>query len=177
MLPLRKTNRRKAFVLEKRAHDRIRRKERIPGNTLKSSEGVTKSYCIQYMNRRVKTRDLKNIANHDLRNLGKKEIKSASTAWNRSAPCNKRSRQVKLHCGNELFCTKKPPKAEDNDNRNTHHQRCHIKNVQLQLFNDQSEAKFAYLHSMDDKAYVRPGTSEGFEKTKNVMILTACDFV
>ena len=45
----------------------------------------------------------------------------------------------------------------------------------MQLFNDQSEAKFAYLHSMDDKAYVRPGTSEGFKKTRNVRILTACD--
>jgi hypothetical protein len=42
------TNRRKAFVLKKRAHDRIRRKERIPRNTHKSSEGVTKSYCIYY---------------------------------------------------------------------------------------------------------------------------------
>jgi hypothetical protein len=30
---------------------------------------------------------------------------------------------------------------------------------------------------VDDKAYVRPGTSEGFEKTRNVMILTARDFV
>ena len=55
---------------------------------------------IMYTNRRVKSRDLKNIANHNLRNRGKKEIKSATTAWNRSAPCNKRSRQAKLHKGN-----------------------------------------------------------------------------
>ncbi len=33
-------------------------------------------------------------------------------------------------------------------------------------------AKFAYVVSEDDKAYVRPGTSEGFEKTRNIRILS-----
>ena len=62
--------------------------------------------------------------------------------------------------GHGLFCTKRKTtlKAEDNYN----HQRGHCKNVQLYLFNDLSLAKFAYIDSEDDKAYVRPGTSEGF---------------
>lgn len=130
---------------------------------------------VMYTNRRVKSRDLLNIANHNLRSRGKKRIRSATTVWNRSAPRNKRSRQARLHMGRGLFCTKKPPKAEDRYNLNTHHQRAHCKNVQLYLFNDPVEAKFAYIDSEDDKAYVRPGTSEGFEKTRNIRILSTSD--
>ena len=127
---------------------------------------------IMYTNRRVKIRDLKNIANHSLKIRGKKPIKSSITAWNRSQPRNKRSKQAKRHLGKGFFCTKKPPKAEEKDNVNTHHQRSHIKNVQLGLFSDPNVRKYSYVHSMDDKAYVRPGASEGFEKTRNVRILT-----
>ncbi len=127
---------------------------------------------VMYTNRRVKVRDLMNIANHSLTRRGKKHIKSAITAWNRLRPRNKRSRQAKLHIGKGLFCTKKPPKAEDKDNVNTHHQRAHIKNIQMKLFESVDSAKWAYIHSMDDKAYVRPGTSEGFEKSRRVRILS-----
>ena len=34
------------------------------------------------------------------------------------------------------------------------------------------ERKFCFARSTDDKAYVRPGTSEDFEKTRNKRILT-----
>ena len=37
------------------------------------------------------------------------------------------------------------------------------------------EAKFAYIDSEDDKGYVRQGTSEGFEKTRNLRILSTSD--
>lgn len=52
----------------------------------------------------------------------------------------------------------------------------HIKNVVKKLFSERSgnETKFSFARSIDDKAYVRPGTSEGFEKTRNKRILTPC---
>jgi len=68
---------------------------------------------IMFTNRRVKKRDLMSIANYKLLQKGKKMIKSATTSWNRSCPRNIRSRQAKLHIGKSLFCTKRPPKAED----------------------------------------------------------------
>ncbi|XP_032235410.2 uncharacterized protein LOC5510379 [Nematostella vectensis] len=127
---------------------------------------------VMFTNRRVKKGDLLTIANYRLLQKGKKLIKSATTPWNRSRPKNVRSRQAKLHIGKGLFCTKKPPKAEDCDNENTHHQRSHCKNVQQFLSSDKSKQKFSFIKSMDDKAYIRPGTSEGLEKTRNTKILT-----
>ena len=98
-------------------------------------------------------------------------LKSASTVWDRSRPRNIRSIQSKKHLGKGLFCTSKLPKAEDKDNESTHYQRAHVKNIKLSLFKDDESAKYSLLHSMDDKAYVRPGTSEGCEKTRRVKIL------
>ena len=73
-------------------------------------------------------------------------IKSATTPWNRCRPRNMRSHQAKLHISKGLFCTKKPPKAEDCDNENTHHQRSYCKNVQQFLFSDDSNQKFIFLN-------------------------------
>ena len=57
---------------------------------------------------------------------------------------------------------------------NTHHQCAHIRNVQRFLFSEKTKEnrKYCFAQSFDDKAYLRPGTSEGFEKTRNVKILT-----
>ena len=74
-----------------------------------------------------------------------------------------------------LFCTRKPPKTEDNSNESTHYQRAHKKNVVKQFFSRRfsRERKFCFARSIDDKAYVRLGTSEGFEKTRNKRILSS----
>ena len=50
----------------------------------------------------------------------KKPIKSATTVYNRGRPQNKRSIQAKSHLGIGLFCTKKSPKTEVNDNELTY---------------------------------------------------------
>lgn len=82
--------------------------------------------AVMYTNRRVKGRDLLDIANFHLAARNKTPIKSAITAWNRSKPRNLRSLQSKRHKGSGLFCTKKPPKAQDENNENTHYQRAHV---------------------------------------------------
>ncbi|CAB3995284.1 RNA-directed DNA polymerase from transposon X-element [Paramuricea clavata] len=110
---------------------------------------------VMYVNRRVKKNDLLGIVNHKRQTDGKKLLKSATTVWNRSRPRNTRSIQAK-HLGKGLFCTSKPPKAEDKDNESTHYQRAHVKNIKLFLFKDDESTKYSLLHSMDDKAYVRP---------------------
>ena len=126
-----------------------------------------------FTNRRVKIRDLKNIANKDLQERGKKPIKSSITAWNRSRPKSQRSLQAKRHKGKMLFCTRKPPKTEDNNNESTHYQRAHKKNVIKRFFSERAgdKRKLCFARNIDDKAYVRPGTGEGFEKTRNKRIL------
>ena len=131
-----------------------------------------------YTNKRVKKSDLLDIANYKLLQRGKQAIRSANTVYNRSRPRNIRSLQARRHCGKGLFCFKKPPKAEDNDNENIHFQRGHIKNIKLSFFSNNVDTQTRncfFMRSTDDKAYLRPGTSEGFEKSRNVRILTLTD--
>ena len=84
---------------------------------------------VMYTNRRVNKADLLNIANYKLMSRNKKLIKSSTTVCNRARPKNARSIQAKQHKGKGLFCTKKPPKAEDIDNENTHYQMAHVKTL------------------------------------------------
>ena len=128
-------------------------------------------------NRKVKKRDLLNIANYKLICRNKKMIKSATTVYNRDKPRSKRSVQAKKHRGKRLFCTKKPPKAEDVDNENTHYQRAHVKNVKCAFFGKEAKdvSHLCFMRSTDDKAYLRSGTSEGFSNARNQRILTPTD--
>ena len=132
---------------------------------------------VMYTNRQVKSRDLLNITNFRLLQKGKKLIKSATTVYNRCKPKSSCLIQASRHIGKGLMCFKKPPKAEDNENENTHFQRAHVKNVKMTLFSDTSkESKhYSFLHSIDDKAYIRPGTSEGFSGARNIKILSLDD--
>ena len=132
---------------------------------------------VMYTNRQVKSTDLLNIANYRLLKSGKKMIKSVTTVYNRCKPKNKRSIQAKKHIGKGLMCFKKPLKAEDKDNENTHYQRAHVKNIKMSLFSESAgTAKdYSLLHSMDDKAYLCPGTGEGFAGSRKRKILTVAD--
>ena len=126
---------------------------------------------------RIKRKDLKNIINYNLQKRGKKLIKSATTAYNRTKPKNIRSKQAKLHLGKGLICCKKPPKSEDCDNENTHYQRAHVKYVKTTFYGKVNEENrdWCFMSSQDDKAYIRPGTSEGFSNTKRGKIFTLTD--
>ncbi len=143
----------------------------------KSTYHGRREEATMYTNRRVKCRDLLNIANYNLEKRGKKRIKSHVTVFNRSKPRNIRSMQSKRHITHNLFCCKKPPKAEDCSNENTHFQRAHVKYIKQSFFGcgmDESR-KYCIMESTDDKAYLRPGTSEGFSNTRRGTILTITD--
>ena len=169
----------KVNQMEKRQADQLIKANRIKGRTLSNQgpkEKITESddefmaQCIEenasyhgrrhetvmYTNQREKTRDLLNVVNFKHIQEGKKLIKSATTAYNRARPANKRSIQAKRHKGKGLFCFKKPPKAEDNQNECTHHQRSHVKNIKRFLFSSRvgDQCKFALAKSSDDKAYL-----------------------
>ena len=82
---------------------------------------------VMYTGRRVKKQDFLKLVNYHRLQRVKHPVKSATTVYNRGRPRNKRSIQAKNHLGMGLFCTKKPPKAESNENELTHHQRAHKK--------------------------------------------------
>lgn len=98
---------------------------------------------------------------------GKKLIKYATTVTNRGKPRNITSMAAKSH--KWLWCTKKPPKTEDHDTESTHHQRAHVRNAKHTMFGDH-EKDHILLISMDDKAYLRPGTDVGTRATKTGVI-------
>jgi hypothetical protein len=55
--------------------------------------------------------------------------------------------------------------------------RAHVKNVKMSMFSETAgdEKDYSLLHSIDDKAYTRPGTSEGFSSVRNQKILKLSD--
>ena len=59
-----------------------------------------------------------------------------------------------------MFCTKAPYKA-DAFNENTHHRRAFKKNIRDFFFSERTKAnrKYCLMRSIDDKAYLRPGTN------------------
>lgn len=109
--------------------------------------------------------------------MAKKIIRSATTVYNRARPRHKRSLQAKRHCAKGLFCCKEPPKGEESTNENTHYQRAHVKNINMRFWGARnSKAKtFCFMRGTDDKVYLRPDTYEGFDKARNLKILTSSD--
>ena len=82
---------------------------------------------------------------------------------------NKRSIQAKNHFGLALFCYKKPPKLQDNENVLTHYQRAFKKTI-LMTRCSESNSSNIFL-SRDDKAYICPGTSTGMRSARNQRIV------
>ena len=129
---------------------------------------------VLYTNKRVKKKDFLSIANCHLYRKGKKLIKSATTVLNRGRPRNKSSRSAKARLGKWLLCSKKSPKTEQVSNECTHHQRKHVKNAKLSIFEKEVE-KEGLVISMDDKAYLRPGTDVGMRDVKTARIYDVAD--
>ena len=128
--------------------------------------------AVLYVNHRVKKKDFLSIANYNLFRRGKKLIKCATTVLNRGRPKKVFSRAAKLHIRKGLFCAKKPPKTEQEENECTHHKRKHIKNAKCSLF---SKDEKGLILCIDDKAYLRPGTDVGMRDAKSGKIYDVSD--
>ena len=129
---------------------------------------------VLYTHHRVKCRDLLNIANYRRFKQGKRLLKSVSSITTRARATNKSSRQAKRHLGKGLWCSKKPPKTEDRGNECTHHQKKQVQLAKEEFFS--SDNAFGSLCiNMDDKAYLRPETSEGAKGARQQTILQPSD--
>ena len=125
-----------------------------------------------YANHRVKKKDFLTIANYNLYKRGKKLIKSATTVLNRGRPRNKASRAAKAHIGKRLFCAKAAKNGKGS--KRVHHQRKHVKNVKISIF-QKGRQNHGLILSMDDKAYLRPGTDVGMRNVKSGRIYDVVD--
>jgi hypothetical protein len=130
---------------------------------------------VMYLHHRVKSKDMLAIVNHRRTIKVKKPLKAVSTVLARGKPKRANSIQAKRHMGQSLFCCKKPPKTEDNESELTHHQRAHVKNAVANFCFNEEDRKYALIKSIDDKAYVRPGTSVGLRDVKRGSIFQPSD--
>ena len=115
------------------------------------------------------------IVNHRRAEKDLRPLQSISTILARGKAKRARSIQAKRHKGRSLFCCKKPPKTEDKQNELTHHQRAHVKNAIFNFCYKSEDRKFSFIKSIDDKAYVRPGTSVGLRDVKKSGIYQPTD--
>lgn len=86
---------------------------------------------VLYTNHHVKKKDFLSLANYYRLKQGKKLIKSATTVLNRARPRNVRSIAARAHKGKWLFCAKKPPKRENNENVCTKQQRTQFTSISV----------------------------------------------
>ena len=115
--------------------------------------------------KRLRKRDMRRIANKFLAAHGKRLIKSNETArsWGRCR--NKRSRQAKQHRGRNFWSHMRTQKTFRQCHVNVHYNRAHIKNyTRLAFGNDTDCRDLVVRRAIDDKAYVRCGTTEGFSR-------------
>lgn len=117
---------------------------------------------VLYLSHAVRKKDFKRLINHHRTSTGKAPIKSSTTVYNRAKPKNIRSLQAKRHRGKWLFACKKPTKSEERNKVHTKHQRAHVKRAVIHLC--KSDKSLSLIHSMDDKAYLKPEASDGLDK-------------
>lgn len=109
---------------------------------------------------------MRRIANKFLAAHGKRLIKSSETlrSWGRCG--SKRSRQAKQHRSRNLWSHVRSQKTFKQRHVNIHYSRAHIKNYTRLAFGDHMNCHCDLVgrRAIDDKAYVRCGTSEGFSR-------------
>lgn len=128
------------------------------------------------MERRLQRKQMRWISNKWLAENGKRLIKSYETARSWAKPRNKRTIQAKQHRGSNLFSHRKAEKTFTEEHVNLHYNRAHIKNYTRMLFSAKNKEifqKYAIRHCIDDKAYLRCGTSEGFSRPAHTPITPA----
>ena len=130
---------------------------------------------VMYLHHRVNAKDMLKIVNQRRVEKWKKPLRAVSTVLAHGKPKRKDSIQAKRHLGQSLFCCRKPPKTEDNETELTHHQRAHVRNAIEDFCHNEDDRKYTLIKSMDDKAYVHPGTSVVLRDVKQGGIFQPCD--
>ena len=114
---------------------------------------------------RIQGRELRRIANKYLQSKGLPLIKSRETVRSWGKLRNKSSRQAMQHRGEGLWKTRWSEKKLSDVHVNIHYNRAHIKNYTRLIFKNGSPYhKFTVRRAIDDKAYLRCGSSEGFSR-------------
>lgn len=129
---------------------------------------------VPQIERRIQRREMRYIANEWLSAHGHALVKSYETARSWAKPKNKRSIQAKQHRGLGLFSHKKAAKSLTDEHINVHYNRAHVKYYTRMIFSGKTKPKFKHLtirHCIDDKAYLRCGTSEGFSRPAHVPLV------
>ena len=115
--------------------------------------------------KRIHSKEMKKIANKYLKKAGKKPVLSKETVRSWGKCRNKRSRQSKQHRGLNLWAHLRAEKKQQDKHINIHYNRAHVKNYTRFSFSRSSVVHGKNLvvrRAIDDKAYIRCGTSEGF---------------
>lgn len=127
--------------------------------------------------KRLNKKEMRRIANKCLSQHGLPQIKSLETVRSWGRPRNKASRQAKQHRGQNLWSHVRSQKKAAPRNINIHYNRCHIKNYSRLAFGKAFDnKKYVIRRAIDDKAYVRCGTSEGFSRPLHTVQLTSAPF-
>ena len=119
---------------------------------------------------RITKKEMRCIANTYLSKNGKRLIRSYETARSFGKPKNIRSIQAKQHRGKGLWSHKRAKKSYTDAHINIHYNRAHVKMYTRLIFSDKNRPEFQKLalrRCIDDKAYLRCGTSEGFSRPRN----------
>ena len=121
---------------------------------------------------------MQRIANRFLKKAGKKVVLSKETVRSWGKCRNKRSRQSKQHRGLNLWAHLRAEKKQQNKHINIHYNRAHIKSYTRFAFGRSSVVHGKNLvirRAIDDKAYIRCGTSEGFCRPPHTPVLINTD--
>ena len=127
-----------------------------------------------YLQGKVTCSQLRAIANAWLKKEGKSLIKSKETVRSWGKPKNKRSIQAKQHRGKNLWIRQKAAKKYADAHVNRHYNMAHVKYYTRLIFSKATRnryQKYTVRRAMDDKAYLRCGTSEGFSRAPNKPLL------
>ena len=114
---------------------------------------------------------MRHIANKWLQEQGKTCIKSYETARSWGKARRTRSLQNAQHRGRSLWCYRRPQKKHTDGHINMHYNRAHIKMYTRTIFSNDFKdnlQKYTIRRCIDDKAYLRCGTSEGFSRPKHI---------
>ena len=154
------------FLIDRRAEGAIYKTIAEHAKAHHRRHGEMETGYIDEATQRLQSTDMRRIANEILKKLNCRLIKSKETVRAFGKPRNKRSRQAKQHRGRWLWSFTRSEKKLPVRHINVHYNRAFVKNyTRLLLKKTSPHLKRGIRVAIDDKAYLRCGTSEGFSTT------------